>query len=79
MSKPLPPPDVFKVYLLVKQTKMTLTPISSSLNPGSSALGYGFFWTREEAEQHRTMERLRSTDESIFLVYELEVPNTANA
>lgn len=74
--KPLDQPDTHKVYMLLKQTGTYLVPTTSSTS-ASNPLGIGFFWNREEAEQHRTMEilKLPETDKSIFHVYELDIPN----
>lgn len=80
MTKPLEQPETIKVYMLLKQTGAYLTPTSSSTSsPSGSGLGIGFFWTQLEAEQHRTMEILKQTpqDNSVFHIFELEVPNLA--
>jgi hypothetical protein len=76
MSKPLEQPELYNVYLLIKQSGASLSPVISAT---PSQLGVGFYWTREEAEQHRTMEilKLTATDASKFHIYELEVPNLA--
>lgn len=77
MSKPLEQPDTFNVYMLLKQTGATLS-LGTMMVPVNS-VGAGFFWTRNEAEQYRTMEilKLAPTDHGIFHVYELEIPNLA--
>jgi len=76
MTKPLEQPDTQKVYMLLKQTGAYF---STSSSIAGTSLGVGFFWTQAEAEQHRTMEilKLSSTDNSVFHVFELEVPNLA--
>jgi hypothetical protein len=78
ISKPLEQPDTHTVYMLLKQTGTYLTPVSSSTSITNN-IGVGFFWTKEEAEQHRTMEilRLTSTDDSNLLIYAFEIPNVA--
>jgi len=80
MTKPLEQPDTQKVYMLLKQTGAYFSTSSSSVGSiAGASLGVGFFWTQAEAEQHRTMEilKLSSTDNSVFHVFELEVPNLA--
>jgi hypothetical protein len=80
MTKPLEQPDDLKVYMLLKQTGAYLCATSSSTSSISgTSLGVGFFWTRDEAEQHRTMEilKMQPTDNSMFHVFELEIPNIA--
>jgi hypothetical protein len=81
--KPLEQPDTFKVYMLLKQSGMMLSVVvppyvTNSLNSG---LGSGFFFSREEAEQHRTMEILRNTPlpKEYLHIFELEIPNTGKA
>jgi hypothetical protein len=78
--KSLEQPDTQKVYLLLKQTGIYFCPSSSSVSSiAGTSLGVGFFWTQLEAEQHRTVEilKLTPTDNSVFHIFELEVPNIA--
>jgi hypothetical protein len=78
MNKPIEQPDKISIFMLLKQNGVNFTPVSSSVTT-ISPLGVGFFWNKEDAEQHRTMEILKmsSTDASILHIFELEVPNTA--
>lgn len=73
--EPLLPPKTFKVYTLIKQSGLSMTYVYSG--SGSSAFGPGFYNTREEAEQTRTLELLKdtSTGFSEYHVFELEIPN----
>ena len=80
MTKPIEQPDTQKVYMLLKQTGAYFTPSSSSVGSiAGTSMGVGFFWSQLEAEQHRTMEilKLTPTDNSVFHIFELEVPNVA--
>ena len=80
MTKPIEQPDTLSVYMLLKQNGAYLCPTSSSTSSISgTSLGVGFFWTRIEAEQHRTMEILKQVppDNSVFHIFELELPNLA--
>ena len=80
MPKPIEQPSTHKFYMLLKQNGAYLSPTSSSTSSISgTSLGVGFFWTQVEAEQHRTMEILKQTppDNSLFHVFELELPNLA--
>lgn len=75
--QPLEPQPTFKVYAVLKQTGLNLSYVYGS---GSSVtFGAGFYGTREEAEQLRTLELLKNTDtaHSEYHVFELEVPNPA--
>lgn len=75
--RPLDPQPTFKVYAVIKQTGLHLTYVYGAVS--SIAFGPGFYGTREEAEQLRTLEMLKSTDtaHSEYHVFELEVPNPA--
>jgi hypothetical protein len=80
MTKPLEQPDTHKVYMLLKQTGAYFVPVSSSTTSVTgTSIGVGFFWSQNDAEQHRTMEilKLQPSDASVFHVFELEVPNLA--
>ena len=73
--QPLKPQPTFKVYAVIKQTGLNLTYVYGS---GSNiTFGPGFYGSREEAEQLRTLELLKSSDSgsSEYHVFELEVPN----
>lgn len=75
--QPLKPTPTFKVYAVIKQTGLQMSYVYGA---GSSiTFGPGFHGTREEAEQLRTLELLKSTDtaHSEYHVFELEVPNPA--
>jgi hypothetical protein len=69
-------PDTHTVYMLLRQSGLSFVPTSSSVT-NSTQLGTGFFLTKIEAEQHRTMEilKLSATDNTVFHIFELEVPN----
>lgn len=76
--EPLKPPKTFKVYALIKQTGLLLNNVYGS---GTAHIQYGpgFYATRDEAEQNRTLEILKENTEakSRFHVFELEIPNPA--
>lgn len=76
--EPLKPLPTFKVYALIKQTGLSMTYVYGS---GSNVtFGPGFYSSREEADQQRTLEILKSTESAGFSeyhVFELEVPNPA--
>lgn len=75
--QPLKPQPLFKVYAVIKQTGLNLNYVYGT---GSNiTFGPGFYGTREEAEQLRTLELLKSTDtaNSEYHVFELEIPNPA--
>lgn len=75
--QPLKPQPTFKVYAVIKQTGLQMSYVYGS---GSSVtFGAGFYGSREEAEQLRTLELLKKTDtvHSEYHVFELEVPNPA--
>lgn len=77
--EPLKPLPTFKVYTLIKQTGLHMTYIYSG-GGSNITFGPGFYSTRQEAEQHRTLELLKNTDGpgfSEYHVFELEVPNPA--
>ena len=73
--QPLKPTPTFKVYAVIKQTGLQMSYVYGS---GSSVtFGAGFYGSRNEAEQLRTLELLKNTgsDTSEYHVFELEVPN----
>ena len=75
--EPLKPLPTFKVYALIKQTGLSMSYVyvnmSSSVN-----FGPGFYGTRDQAEQARTLELLKDTEaKSRYHVFELEIPNPA--
>lgn len=75
--QPLKPAPTFKVYAVIKQTGLQMSYVYGS---GSSVtFGAGFYGSREEAEQLRTLELLKKTDlaPSEYHVFELEIPNPA--
>lgn len=74
--EPVKPPPTFKVYALIKQTGLSLTYVYSGA-PANTTFGPGFYATREEAEQFRTLELLKDTGAGVteFHVFELEIPN----
>ena len=75
--EPVKPPKTFKVYTLIKQTGLNMTYVYGT--GASVTFGSGFYQSQQEAEQYRTLEVLKDTGSprSIYLVYELEVPNPA--
>lgn len=77
--EPLKPPKTFKVYTLIKQTGLMMNYVYV---PGTGHMQYGpgFYATRDEAEQSRTLELLKdtATPKSLFHVYELDIPNPAH-
>lgn len=74
--EPLKPPKTFKIYTLIKQTGLMLNYVYVS-GTGATQFGPGFYATRDEAEQNRTLELLKETSgaRSHFHVFELEIPN----
>ena len=73
--EPIKPIKTFKVYALIKQTGISMSYVYGG--SGSSAFGPGFYGSREEAEQLRTVEILKDTSSNKYHVFELEVPNPA--
>lgn len=76
--QPLPVPETVKIYMLVCQNGMMFT--LSGAATGNNFLGTGFYYTRQEAEQQRTIEYLKYKDTGStprFHVFELEIPNPA--
>ncbi len=75
--EPIKPPKTFRVYTLIKQTGLNMTYVYGT--GASTTFGPGFYQSQQEAEQYRTLEVLKDTSSprSIYLVYELEVPNPA--
>ena len=74
MTNALPAPETLTIYQLVKQNGMYFTSAGVT---GGISIGLGFFTNRNEAEMQRTMETLKVTDNSIFHVFELVIPNPA--
>lgn len=74
----LKPPKTFKVYTLIKQTGLMMNYVYVP-GTGHVQFGPGFYTTRDEAEQNRTLELLKENMEpkSKFHVFELEIPNPA--
>jgi hypothetical protein len=70
----LPIPETLTIYQLVKQNGMYF--MSTGISGGYS-IGSGFFMTRNDAEMQRTMESLKSIDNSVYHVFELTIPNPA--
>ena len=73
--QPLKPQPTFKVYAVLKQTGLNLTYVYGA---GSNVtFGAGFYGSREEAEQLRTLELLKdtATPKSQYHVFELDIPN----
>ncbi len=73
--EPLKPLPTFKIYAVIKQTGLQMSYVYGG---GSSVIfGSGFYGTRQEAEQLRTLELLKNTDTvfSEYHVFELEIPN----
>jgi hypothetical protein len=75
--KPLDKPESFKVYFLVKQSGISLAPVSPYSTVSSVTYGAGFFDSRETAEHHRTLELLRTPllPSEFIHIFELEIPN----
>jgi len=73
--EPIKPLPTFKVYAVIKQTGLNLTYVYGS--GGNVTFGLGFYGTREEAEQLRTLEILKETTQGAakYHVFELEIPN----
>ena len=76
---PLKPQPTFKVYAVIKQTGLLMSYVYGNGSSSSVTFGPGFYGSREEAEQLRTLELLKSTDSgsSEYHVFELEIPNPA--
>ena len=74
---PLAPEPTLKVYMLLKQSGLSLIPTgySSTNLPGS----IGFYATRNEAEIARTHELLSLSKDAQarYHIYELDIPNVA--
>lgn len=73
--EPIKPLPTFKVYAVIKQSGLQMSYVYGS---GSSVtFGAGFYGSREEAEQLRTLEILKETTQGTakFHVFELEIPN----
>lgn len=77
--EPLDPLPTFKIYTVIKQTGLSLGYVYVSM-PTSINFGPGFYATRNEAEQARTIELLKDTSspKAKYHVFELEVPNPAH-
>ena len=75
--EPLKPLPTFKIYTLIKQTGLQMSYVYGGMSSGVN-FGAGFYGTRLEAEQARTIELLRDTESaSKYHVFELEIPNPA--
>lgn len=72
--QPLTPPKTIKVFQLLKQSGLYFSSAGGSSNAN---IGLGFYLTREEAEQHRTMEVLKGNNGVEYHIFELEIPNPA--
>jgi hypothetical protein len=75
--KPLAPPEFLTIYMLMQQStgSMYFCPTGVSSTP---SMGSGIYGTRDEAEKARTLAILSDKNNSIFHVFELEVPNPAH-
>jgi hypothetical protein len=74
--EPIKPVKTFKVYTVIKQTGLSMSYVYGSSSPSSVTFGPGFYGTREEAEQLRTVEILKDTTSgNKYHVFELEIPN----
>lgn len=72
--QPLQPPKTIKVFQLLKQSGLYFSSAGSSSNAN---IGLGFYLSREEAEQNRTMEVLKNGNGVEYHIFELEIPNPA--
>ena len=75
--QPLQAPKTIKVFQLLKQSGLYFSSAGSSSNAN---IGLGFYLTRDEAEQQRTLEVLKnstSNDSVQYHIFELEIPNPA--
>ena len=74
--KPLDAPEFLCIYMLLMQStsSMYFNPAGVSATP---SMGSGIYATRDEAEKARTVAILSDKNNSIFHVFELEVPNPA--
>jgi len=76
--EPIKPPEVLKIYQLMRQTGMNFSP-AAIVSPTN--LGSGIFATLQEAEHNRTLEVLKDTTSGVnkprWHIFELEVPNPA--
>jgi hypothetical protein len=78
--EPLKPPEIVKVYTLIRQVGMTLNYVYTSIPNTSMNYGTGFYGTRHEAEQARVFELLKdttTTPKPQYHVFELDLPNPA--
>ena len=74
--KPLDPPEFLNIYMLLMQSSgsMYFSPTGTA---GTVSMGSGMYASRDEAEKARTVAILSDKNNSIFHVFELEVPNPA--
>jgi len=72
--QPLTPPKTIKVFQLLKQNGLYFSAAGNSSNAN---IGMGFYLSREEAEQNRTMEVLKNSNGVEYHIFELEIPNPA--
>lgn len=71
--EPIPVPKTLKVYMLLKQTGLSLST-AGTLN----SLGTGFYSTQDEAELNRTLMALsQNIPYTSYHIFELSVPNPA--
>ena len=72
--EPVKPVKTFKVYAVIKQSGISMNYVYAG---AASAFGPGFYGSREEAEQLRTIEILKDTTGAgnKYHVFELEIPN----
>ena len=72
---PIKPPKTLKVYMLLKQTGLSLAPTGTA----ASGMSTGFYPSLDLAEQNRTLSILADTGttKSQYHVFELDIPNPA--
>lgn len=77
--EPIKPLPTFKVYAVIKQNGLQMSYVYGSGSSSSVTFGAGFYGSRDEAEQLRTLEILKETTQgtSKYHVFELEIPNPA--
>lgn len=74
--KPLDPPQFLHIYMLLQQSTSSMY-FSSTGVASTPSMGSGIYSTRDEAEKARTVALLSDKNNSLFHVFELEVPNPA--
>lgn len=75
--KPLDAPEFLTIYMLLSQSTSSMYFSPSGVANGAS-MGSGIYATRDEAEKARTIAILSDKSNTIFHVFELEVPNPAH-